>query len=378
MIYMDNAATTKPSEAAVKAMLDAAENFGNPSSLHRLGMGGEKIVKASRATIASILGVNAKNIYFTSGGTEANNTAIIGYALANQKKGKHLITSTVEHPSVHTPFEKLEEMGFEVSYIDVDENGVLKLEMLEEALREDTILVSVMHVNNETGMIQPVDKIKPLLDKKSPKAVLHVDAVQSFCKIPVKPKKWGASMVSVSAHKIHGIKGCGALYAEGVQIKPLIIGGGQQDGMRSGTENVVGIAAFGAAAGEIDIEKNRITMSALRERLKNAILENIDNVVINGDGELSSGSVLNVSFLGTKAEVLLHSLEAKGIYVSTGSACSSNKPMPSHVLTAMGRGKKEIEGAVRFSLSDELTEADIDECVEVLKKEVATIRRYVR
>ena len=235
MIYMDNADTTKPSEAAVKAMLDAAENFGNPSSLHRLGMAGEKIVKASRATIASILGVNAKNIYFTSGGTEANNTAIIGYALANQKKGKHLITSKIEHPSVHTPFEKLEEMGFEVSYIDVGENGVLKLDMLEESLREDTILVSVMHVNNETGMIQPVDRIKPLLDKKSPKAVLHVDAVQSFCKLPVKPKKWGASMVSTSAHKIHGIKGCGALYAEGVQIKPLIIGGGQQDGMRSGT-----------------------------------------------------------------------------------------------------------------------------------------------
>lgn len=378
MIYMDNAATTKPSAAAVKAMLDAAENFGNPSSLHRLGMNGEKIVKNAKSVIAGILGVNSKNIYFTSGGTESNNTAIIGYALANQKRGKHLITSKIEHPSVLTPFEYLENMGFEVSYIDVDENGILRLDKFEDALREDTILVSVMHVNNETGMIQPVDKLKDIMKKKSPLAALHVDAVQSFCKTAVKPKKWGADMVSMSAHKVHGIKGCGALYIENVNVKPIIIGGGQQNNMRSGTENVVGIAAFGAAAGETDIEKTQETMLNLRARLKKEILDNIDNVVVNGDDNFASGSVFNVSFLGIKAEILLHSLEAKGIYVSTGSACSSNKPMPSHVLTNMGKSKKEIEGAIRFSLSDELTENDIDECVEILIKEVATIRKYVR
>lgn len=378
MIYMDNAATTKPSEAAVKAMLEAAENFGNPSSLHRLGIDGEKIVKKSRSTIASILGVDAKNIYFTSGGTEANNTAIIGYALANSAKGKHLVTSKIEHPSVLSAFERLEEYGFEVSYVDVEPSGVISMDKFAQALRADTVLVSIMHINNETGIIQPVDRLKSIMKEKSPKAALHIDAVQSFCKTAVKPKKWGADMVSMSAHKIHGIKGCGALYAENVRLKPLIIGGGQQGGIRSGTENVVGIAAFGAAAAEADIEKNRETLLSLRNYMKNAVMDRIDNIVINGDDEYAGGSVLNISFLGTRAEIVLHSLEAKGIYVSTGSACSSHKPMPSHVLTSMGKSKKEIEGAVRFSFGEELTTDDIDECVRVLEGEVAQIRKYVR
>lgn len=378
MIYMDNAATTKPSQTAVKAMLDAAENFGNPSSLHRLGMNAEKTVKNARSIIANILGVSSSNIYFTSGGTESNNTAILGYAAANMKKGRHVVTSRIEHPSVLTPFEKLEEMGFEVSYIDVDKNGILNIEQFENILREDTILVSIMHVNNETGMIQPVHLLKEIMKKKSPNAALHIDAVQSFCKMSVKPKKWGADMVSMSSHKIHGIKGCGALYIDNVRIKPLIIGGGQQKNMRSGTENVVGIAAFGAAAAEADTDKNREIMIDRRNRLKKGICDNIDNVIINGDDEFASGTVLNVSFIGIKAEILLHTLESEEIYVSTGSACSSNKPMPSHVLTAMGRTKKEIEGAVRFSLSEKLSEEDIDRCIEVLIKEVAQIRKYVR
>lgn len=378
MIYLDNAATTKPSKAAVDAVLDACENFGNPSSLHRLGMDSEKMIKKSRSTIASILGVDANNIYFTSGGTESNNTAIIGYTLANQKRGRHIITTKIEHPSVLSAFERLEEMGFEVSYIDVCENGVINLDSFENALRDDTILVSVMHVNNETGMIQPIDKLKPMMKRKSPNAVLHVDAVQSFCKLNLKPKKLGVDMVSMSSHKIHGIKGCGALYAEGVRLKPLIVGGGQQKGIRSGTENTAGIAAFGAAAGDIDIDALHDKMLGLRSRLKDGILAEIDNVVINGDDEYASGSVLNVSFLGTKAEVLLHSLESRGIYVSTGSACSSNKPMPSHVLTNMGKSKKEIDGAVRFSFGKDITENDIDECIKALKIEVAQIRKYVR
>ena len=376
MIYLDNASTTPVCDKAKEAAVAAMTCFGNPSSLHGLGLEAEKIVKKSRETIAAVLGVSPKTVYFTSGGTEANNTAVFGGA--NINRAKRVITSKIEHPSVLEPFARLENDGFEVVYIDVDENGVIKLDELENAITPDTGLVSIMHINNETGMIQPVDKIKPIINEKAPKALFHVDCVQSFGKAEVKPSKWGADMISISAHKINGIKGCGALYLSANTVKPLMYGGGQQNGVRPGTENVVGIAAFGAAAEKIDIPFFKERTTILRQRLRDGIINNISDVNINGSDEYSSGNILNVSFLGIKAEILLHILERQGIYVSTGSACSSNKPMPSHVLTAMGCTSEQIKGAVRFSLSTDITGQDIDTVVEVLIKEVADIRRTFR
>ncbi len=371
MIYLDNASTTKPQKAAQDAVLETFENFGNPSSLHGLGLASEKVITKASESVAKALGVMPKNIYFTSGGTESNNTAILGYCLANKKRGNHVITTKIEHPSVLEPFHILEKNGFDVTYLDVNENCEISLEQLEEVLRDDTIFVSIMAVNNETGTIQAFDKAKAVMKKKSPKAVLHVDGVQGFLKVDIKPKAMGIDLLSVSGHKIGGIKGAGALYiGDNIHINPLIAGGGQQKNMRSGTQNVPGIAALGAAVDSyVPVSKN------IREELKNKIEETIENVKINGTAN-NSGYVLNVSFVGIKAEILLHTLEAKGIYVSTGSACSSNKPMPSHVLTAMGCSKKEIEGAIRLSFSDE--EFDVEYVAKTLKEEVENIRKYVR
>lgn len=379
MIYLDNASTTKPSSGVIDAISYAVNNFGNPSSLHRLGIDAENIIKKAKENASKILSVSPNNLYFTSGGTESNNTAIFGVCHANMKKGKHIITSKIEHPSVLTPFKMLEEEGFEVSYIGIDKNGILDLEEFENELREDTIFASIMLVNNETGAIMPVDGLKSIMKKKSPNALLHIDAVQGFGKVSLKPKQWGVDLLSASGHKIHAIKGTGLLYvSDNVLIKPFICGGGQQKNMRSGTENVVGISAFSKACEEIcDYDANRINY--LRERLKNGILENIERVKINeAINEYQSGHILNVSFLGLRSEILLHSLEMHQIYVSTGSACSTNKPMPSHVLSAIGCSAEEIDSAIRFSFSEDITDADIDKTIDALKKEVATIRKYVR
>ena len=376
MIYLDNASTTKPSENVKNAVIDAMENFGNPSSMHRLGIDAEKIVKNSKSEVAKVLGVNSDDIFFTSGGTEANNTAILGYCRRNKKRGTHIVVSAIEHPSVSVPFKKLSEEGFVVSVVGVDDRGVLNIDEFQNVLGEDTIFVSCMWVNNETGIIQPVDKLKEIMKKISPRAILHVDGVQAFGKIECKPNKSGIDMMSVSGHKIHAIKGIGALYVKnGINFDPHLIGGGQQKDKRSGTENVVGIAAIGAAAREIDLSKDSV--SNFRDRLEAGLKENIENVKINGEGE-KSPYILNVSFPGIKAEILLHALENHGIYVSTGSACSTNKPMPSPVLTAMGLKREEIMGAVRFSLSEDITEEDIDKTILAVKKEVENIRRIMR
>ena len=371
MIYLDNASTTRPKDFVKSAVLSAFDNFGNPSSLHRLGMDAEKIIKEARRTIASEIFADEKNIYFTSGGTEANNTAILGYALANRKRGNHLITTKIEHPSVLEPFKYLEKLGFDVTYLGVSEGGAISLDEFEKALREDTLLVSVMAVNNETGVIQPVGKLKEIMKRKSPIAVLHSDCVQAFCKIPLNPKNCGIDLLSASAHKIHALKGTGALYvADGIHISPVIMGGGQERGLRSGTENTAGIAAFSEAVkGFTKIGQEKRTL------LMNKILENIPKAYVNGTSE-NSGYILNVSFSGIKAEILLHSLEIRGIFVSTGSACSSNKPQPSHVLTAMGVSRENIGGAIRFSFCDEDFDADYVVCA--LKEEVEKIRKYVR
>lgn len=373
MIYLDNAATTKPCEAAVKAVLATVESFGNPSSLHRMGLDAEKTVKNSRKAVADIMGCGEDDIIFTSGGTESNNTAIFGTALRTKKR--HIITTQTEHPSVLEPVRQLEKDGWRVDYIGVDDSGVIRLDELSDKLDGDTALVSVMYVNNETGTIQPVDEVKSLIDEKTDGGLFHIDAVQSFGKIPMSVKKTGADFVSASAHKIGGLKGTGALFVKNKNsFNPIIVGGGQQKNLRSGTENVAGIAAFGAAAKE---KRDFENTNNLRTRLLDLIMRNIPNVKYNGSDDNYSPYILNVSFVGIKAEILLHSLESEGIFVSTGSACSSNKPMPSHVLTAMGCSREEIMGAVRFGIGFDITEDDIDFTASVLEKKVAEIRKYM-
>ena len=375
MIYLDNAATTQPSQRAAEAMMMAVSNFGNPSSLHGLGLQTEKLINSARDNIANMLGVNSKNVYFTSGGTESNNLAIYGVANSLKRRGKRVITSTIEHPSVMESFKRLENDGYDVCYLGVDKDGIVNLDDLAGMLTEDTILVSIMHVNNETGVIQPIERISAMVREKSPHCIIHCDCVQSFGKIPVKPDKMGVDMVSISAHKIHGFKGTGALYTNYARITPLIRGGEQQNEIRPGTENVGGILAFSAAVSEceIDIEKMREKRNLMRDLL----CEKLDNVKVNGSCEHNSGSVLNVSFIGIKAEILLHSLERHEIYVSTGSACSSHKPQPSHVLLAMGVEQKAVDGAIRISFSQNTTLDEIRTAAEIIAGEVSVIRRYM-
>ena len=379
MIYLDNASTTKPSLAVCEAVNEALVNFGNPSSMHRLGIDAENIIKKARENVADILSCSPKNIYFTSGGTESNNTAIFGAVLKNMKRGKHIITSKVEHPSVLEPFKKLEENGFSVSYINLDSSGKVDLKELDEQLREDTIFVSIMYVNNETGAIMEIEKIKDLMRKKSQYALLHVDAVQGFGKLYCNPQKWGIDLLSASAHKIHGIKGTGILYIrDNVNINPFIIGGGQQSDMRSGTENTVGIYALSKACEQIK-DYNKEHIKELREYLKNGIIKNIDRVRVNeADEKNQAPHILNVSFMGVRSEILLHSLEMYDIYVSTGSACSTNKPMKSHVLNALGCSAEEIDGALRFSFCEDLSKEDMDIVINALVREVGSIRKYTR
>ncbi|WP_066354714.1 cysteine desulfurase family protein [Fervidicola ferrireducens] len=379
-VYLDNSATTKVAKEAVDAMVHALTvAFGNPSSLHRKGMEAEKIVNKAREKLALFLGVKAREIYFTSGGTESNNLAIKGAAYARRRYGKHLITTSIEHPSVLEVFKQLEEEGFSVTYLDVDEKGHINLEELKQAIKPDTVVVSIMYVNNEVGSIQPIQDAAKIISQNK-NTLFHVDAVQAFGKISLIPNLSGVHLLSLSAHKIYGPKGVGALFVrEGTKITPLFNGGGQEEGLRSGTENVPGIAGFSAAA-EL-VFKNfgawQAKMRELKERLKTGILSEIPDTVLNGPDD-GAPHILNISFLGTKAEVLLHALESHGIYVSTGSACSSHKNARSHVLAAMGKTAEEIEGAIRFSLSPFLSIEDIDYTVEILKKEVNELRKYVR
>lgn len=375
IIYLDNAATTKPCDAAVAAMVKSAEEFANPSSLHGAGFRVEKLIDGARETLAEMLGVDRKNIYFTSGGTEANNLAIIGTARALKRRGNRVIVSQIEHPSVLESAKALESEGFDVVYAPVNGDGTVDMQTFSELLTADTILVSVMHVNNETGVIQPIREISRLTREVAPNCVIHCDCVQSFGKIDVKPEVMGVDMVSISSHKIHGFKGCGALYTKNRRITPIICGGEQQNGLRPGTENVGGILAFEAAAKECVTDCDE--MRRKRELMRDELVSRVENIRINGSCEQNSGSVLNVSFLGIKAEILLHSLERYNIYVSTGSACSSHKPQPSHVLTAMGTPKEAINGAIRISFSRDTDESDLIYAAEKIAEEVNTIRRYM-
>ena len=380
--YLDNSATTRCSDQAFALMQKVLlEDYGNPSSLHMKGVEAERYVKAAREKIAKTLKVTEKEIIFTSGGTESNNLAILGTAFANRRAGNRIITTAVEHASVANPMKFLEEEGFEVIYLPVDENGVISLKDLEEALSDQTILVSLMHVNNEIGAVEPVEEAAALVHEKCPKALVHVDAIQSYGKFRIYPKKSGIDLLSVSGHKIHGPKGSGFLYVkEKTKIKPIIYGGGQQNGMRSGTENVPGIAGLGEAAAEIyeDFKEKQDRLYALKERFIREVTT-IPGVSVNGKtGRDSAPHIVSVSVEGVRAEVLLHSLEDKQIYVSSGSACSSNKPAVSRTLKGIGLKQNLLDSTVRFSFSVHTTEEEIDYAADVLKTLVPALQKYTR
>ena len=380
--YFDNSATTRCyREVADIVMKTMTEDFGNPSAMHTKGVEAEQYVRKSADAISQLLKVTPKEILFTSGGTESDNLALFGAAEANKRSGNHIITTSVEHAAVGQPIERLEQMGYEVTILPVDERGVVKMDALEAALRPDTILVSTMYVNNEVGAVMPVEEIGKLVHKKSPKALYHVDAIQAFGKYRIYPKKLGIDLLAVSSHKIHGPKGVGFLYInEKAKVQPQILGGGQQNGMRSGTDNVPGIAGLGVAAEIIytDFDKKVEHLYQLKERLAQGLLE-MQDVLVNGM-ELREGApqILSASFMGIRSEVLLHTLEERQIYVSAGSACSSHKRKASGTLSAMGMPAKQKESTLRFSFSEENTFEEVDYCLEVLREVVPMLRRYAR
>lgn len=413
--YLDNSATTRCIEpvrdVVVKTMM---EDFGNPSSKHMKGVEAERYLKDARETIAKTLKVNEKEIYFTSGATESNNWAIIGAAMANRRAGMHLITTAIEHPAVLMPMQYLEEQGFRVTYLPVDEKGCISLSDLENAVCEDTILVSMMYVNNEVGTIMPIAEAGKLIKSRNPKILFHVDAVQAYGKMTIHPKKLGVDMLSVSAHKIHGPKGVGFLYInEKTKIHSLLLGGGQQKGMRSGTDNVPGAAGLAAAAKACyaTLAVDHEHLLALKKRMMDGLMElnekltgkkadekavdlmeaakngkNAENknplpkIVINSEeGDKSAAHIVSAAFPGVRSEVLLHALEDRGIYVSAGSACSSNKKLPvSLVLKELNLRPELLESTLRFSFCRFTTEEEIDYCLAALGELLPVLGRFTR
>lgn len=378
--YFDNSATTKVFDCVKDAVVHAmTEDYGNAAARHMKGVEAERLIKEARAEIARSLKVQEKEILFTSGGTESNNTALIGTALANQRAGKHLITTAVEHASIYNTMEFLREQGFEITYLPVDSYGCISLDELRDAVREDTILVSVMYVNNEIGAVEPVEEISRVIREKNPITLFHVDAIQAYGKYVIRPKKQGIDLLSVSGHKIHGPKGVGFLYIdERVKIRPLLYGGGQQKGMRSGTENVPGCAGLGAAVKEVytDHEAKIERLYGLRERMIEG-LKALPGVTINGhEGRENAPQIVSASFEGVRSEVLLHALEEKGIYVSSGSACSVNHPGVSGTLRGIGVKKELLDSTIRFSFGLFNTPEEVDYCLEVLAELLPVLRRY--
>lgn len=376
--YFDNAATTvvfpEVRELVMKLM---GEDYGNPSSLHRKGMDAGAYVKTAREIIAKELKAEPKEIIFTSGGTESNNMALIGAALANRRAGNKIVTTTVEHASVSACMKFLSELGFEVVSIGTDKNGIVDTRKLVEAVDENTILVSVMYVNNEIGSVMPIEEIGRLIKEKNSKVLFHVDAIQAFGKMMIYPKRLNIDMMSISGHKLHGPKGTGVLFVKnGTKLKPIIYGGGQQDGMRSGTENVPGIAGLGLAVKMVyeNLDERVSHMKKLKDRLTTG-LQDIENVYCHS-GE--APHIASFSFVGVRSQVLLNKLGERGIYVSAGSACSSNKQLVSSVLTAIDLPKEQLESTLRFSFSEYNTEEQVDDAIEVMKEILPILRRYVR
>lgn len=375
-VYFDNSATTRPYDAVMDLMKEVMdEAYGNPSSLHRMGMAAEEYVDKAREKVAAAMGASPEEIFFTSGGSESDNTAIFGGAYKMKRRGKKILTSSIEHPAVLESFARLAEEGYETVLLPVDKNGVLDMEAFDREMNGDVVLISVMHVNNETGAVQPIERIA----EKKGHALFHVDMVQSFGKLPIDMHGAlkGVDMASISGHKIHGPKGIGALYIRrGLVIRPFLVGGGQEKGMRSGTENVPAIAGLGEAARIIYVNRARKNehLMELKELMRSWFTENIDHILFNSP-EDGAPHILSVSFEKTRGEVLLHTLEQNGIYVSTGSACSSNKKGLSHVIKAMGRTDAQVDGTLRFSLCDANT---VDEAIYVCEKTKEAVERFRR
>jgi len=380
-IYLDNSATTRTSdEAAHLACEIMTKDYGNPSSMHMKGVEAERYLKEAKATFAGILKCSEKEIYFTSGGTESDNMSIIGAARANARRGKHIITSSVEHPAVSRCMEMLEGEGFEVTYLPVDETGTVSVTELKEALREDTILVSIMYVNNEVGSVMPIGEMGAAIKEFNKDIVFHVDAVQAFGKYRINPYKENIDLLSVSSHKIHGPKGVGMLFVKDkTRIKSTVYGGGQQGGFRSGTENVPGIAAMALAAKmmyeSFDEDINRLY--ELKEYFTGEVMK-LPGTHINGPlGRKGAPHIISVSFDDiARSEVLLHSLEERGIYVSSGSACASNHPGLSGTLTAMGIPKNLVGATIRFSMSVHTTHEELEKTLSALSDILPVLRRY--
>lgn len=381
-VYLDNSATTACfEEVAQLTHRIMCEDYGNPSSMHHKGVEAEKHLRYARETLARLLKVNEKEILFTSGGTESDNIALIGAAMANHRRGRHLITTRIEHPAILQPMAYLENQGFQVTYLPVDREGRISLDDLERAIRSDTILVSIMHTNNEIGSIQPVGEAGELIKRIDPQILFHVDAVQGFGKFRIYPSRMHVDLLSVSGHKIHGPKGVGFLYIrEGAKISPIIYGGGQQKGMRSGTENVPGIAGLAKAAEMIyaDLDKDMDRMYELRDMLVQGV-SGIEDVRVNGcPGREGAAHIVSLSVRGVRSEVLLHALEDRGIYVSAGSACASNKPQTSATLKAIGLERDLLDSTIRFSISVFTTREEIQYTILALCELIPMLRRYTK
>ncbi len=381
-VYLDNSATTCAYDSVgelVKKVM--CEDYGNPSSMHAKGVEAEQYIKEAKETFAKLLKVKEKEIFFTSGGTESDNLALRGTAWANQRAGKHLITSAIEHPAIINTMRHLEEEGFRVTYLPVDRYGRVKLDALKEALCEETILVSIMYVNNEVGSVQPIQEAASIVKAYNKDILFHVDAVQGFGKYRIYPKKLKVDLCSVSGHKIHGPKGTGVLYiGENVKIKPIVFGGEQQKNVRSGTENVPGIAGLSLAAKTIyqGLDVKVAQMRRLKQKFIRGVGQIEDTVVHGLYDETSAPHIISVGFAGIRSEVLLHALEEKGIYVSSGSACASNHPQVSGVLKGIGARQEFLDATLRFSMSEFTTPEEIDYTLDTLYNIVPKLRKYTR
>lgn len=382
LCYFDNSATTKCAPSVIEKMNEVMnEHYGNPSSLHNVGFDSEKMLSEARSIIAKSLKADEKEIIFTSGGTESNNMALLGSAMANKRAGRHIITSSIEHASVNAPLKMLEELDYEITYLPCDNNGTVSISELEDNIRDDTILVSVMHVNNEIGAVQPIEDIGRIIKKHNSNCLFHVDAIQSFGKYAINPKNMNIDLLSVSGHKIHGPKGSGFLYIkQGTKIKPIIYGGGQERGLRSGTENVYSQCGLGVAVSLMcdNMEENVKKLRTLKEHFVGRV-KDMDFATINGlTNEQSAPNIVSVSIKDVRAEVVLHSLEEKEIYVSAGSACSSNKPAISKTLQAINVPKEMLDKTVRFSFSIYNTIEEIDYACDVLEDIIPKLMKYTR
>ena len=383
-VYLDNSATTRTFPEVAELMSKImCEDYGNPSSMHNKGVQAERYVRYGRETLAKILKVNEKEIYFTSGGTESDNLALIGCAMANYRAGKHLITTKIEHPAILQTMHYLEDQGFEVTYMSVNDKGQISLQELQNAMRKDTILVSIMHTNNEIGAVEPIAEAGRLIKSTNPSTLFHVDAVQGFGKYRIYPKRMGIDLLSVSGHKIHGPKGVGFLYiGEKVKIHNILDGGGQQKNLRSGTENVPGIAGMAKAAEMLynHLEEDAERLYSLKAYFCEGLRKIPDIRINNPEGMEGAPHIVSLSVAGVRSEVLLHALEDKGIYVSAGSACSSNKPHTagSATMKAIKLPEEFLDSTLRFSMSVYTTREELDYTLQVMYDIIPMLRKYTR